>query len=61
MYGNDILVEILAMAGHQVEFLMTKNMKAADILLDGIEFEMKSPITNKTDKLERNIKKAKST
>ena len=27
-------------------------------MLDDIEFEIKSPITNKTDKLERNIKRA---
>lgn len=34
------------------------NIKTADILLDGVEFEIKSPITNKPDKLERNIKRA---
>jgi len=29
----------------------------ADILLDGVPYEMKSPFTNKPDKLERNIKR----
>lgn len=33
-------------------------MRTADILLNGVEFEIKSPITNKPDKLERNIKRA---
>ena len=45
------------MAGHNIEFLPESNMSTADILLDGIEYEMKSPFTNKPDKLERNIKR----
>ncbi|MBR3115626.1 hypothetical protein IKF30_00135 [Candidatus Saccharibacteria bacterium] len=47
----------LAMAGHNIEFLPESNISAADILLDGIEYEIKSPFTNKPDKLERNIKR----
>ena len=51
------LANILAMAGHNIEFLPESNISTADILLDGIEYEMKSPFTNKPDKLERNIKR----
>ena len=51
------IAEILAAAGHNIEFLPETNINTADILLDGVEYEMKSPITNKPDKLERNIKR----
>lgn len=51
------VANILAMAGHDVEFLLESNIKTADILLDGIEYEIKSPFTNKPRKLERNIKR----
>lgn len=51
------IADILASAGHNIEFLPESNVHTADILLDGVEYEMKSPFTNKTDKLERNIKR----
>ena len=51
------IANILAMAGHIIEFLPESNISTADILLDGVEYEMKSPLTNKPDKLERNIKR----
>ncbi len=51
------VADILAMAGHNIEFLPEGNLKSADILLDGVEYEIKSPFTNKQDKLERNIKR----
>lgn len=51
------IANILAMAGHNIEFLSESNISTADILLDGVEYEMKSPLTNKPDKLERNIKR----
>ncbi len=51
------VAKILALAGHNIEFLPESNINTADILLDGIEYEMKSPFTNKPDKLERNIKR----
>ncbi|MBR6505516.1 hypothetical protein IKT18_01570 [Candidatus Saccharibacteria bacterium] len=51
------IANILAMAGHNIEFLPESNISTADILLDGVEYEMKSPFTNKSDKLERNIKR----
>ena len=37
------VAEILALAGHYVEFLAEGNLPTADIKLDGIEFEIKSP------------------
>ena len=51
------IANILAMADHNIEFLPESSISTADILLDGIEYEMKSPFTNKPDKLERNIKR----
>ena len=50
---------ILALAGHSVEFLpATGNLKTADILLDGVEYEMKSPLTDNPKKIIRNVKRA---
>lgn len=51
------IADILASAGHNIEFLPESNVHMADILLDGVPYEMKSPFTNKADKLERNIKR----
>ena len=50
------IASILADAGFEVVFIEESNAKTADILLNGVCFEIKSPITNKPDKLERNIK-----
>lgn len=52
------VAEILALAGHTVEFIPTSIMKTADILLDGVEFEIKSPITNKANTIDHMIRKA---
>jgi len=52
------VAEILALAGHTVEFIPTSIVKTADILLDGVEFEIKSPITDNPKKIIRNIKRA---
>lgn len=52
------VANILAMAGHNIEFLPESNINTADFLLDGIAYELKSPFTNRPDKLERNIKRA---
>lgn len=52
------VAKILASVGFVVEFLPTRNHKTADVLVDGVEYEIKSPMTNKTDKLERVIKRA---
>lgn len=51
------VANILAQAGFNVEFLAESTIATADILLNGVEFEIKSPFTNKTDKIERNIKR----
>lgn len=52
------VAKILARAGYIVEFIPESSIKQADILLNGTEYEIKSPITNKPDKLERVIKRA---
>lgn len=52
------VADILALAGHTVEFLPTRTQKTADILLDGVEYEIKSPFTNNPKKIIRNVKRA---
>ncbi len=52
------VAEILALEGHKVRFLPTSIIKTPDIVLDGIEFEIKSPITSNPKKIVRNIKRA---
>lgn len=54
---EDRVAKILAMAGHNVEFLLENGQKNPDILLDGIEFEIKSPKTVSTNTLEHLLKK----
>lgn len=48
----------LALAGYRVDFLPESSLLSADILLDGVEFEMKAPKTDKTESLEQLIRKA---
>lgn len=50
------VADILAMAGSVVEFIPESNTKTADIYLDGVEYEIKSPLTNKTDNKARTQK-----
>ena len=50
--------KILAAAGHYVEFLEETNLHMPDILLDGKEYEIKSPETDKTRSLEQTIRTA---
>ena len=52
------VADILAMAGHVVEFIPESNAKTADIYLDGMEFEIKSPKSANTNSLEHILKKA---
>ena len=52
------VAEILAMAGHRVEFIEESNLHTADILLDGVEFEIKSPKSATANSLEHILKKA---
>ncbi len=52
------VAKILALAGHAVEFIPEGYQSTADILLDGIEYEIKSPKTNNTNTIEHRIKEA---
>lgn len=52
------VARILSNAGHEVEFIPKGHTKTADILLNGVEFEIKSPLTNKANSLEHILKKA---
>ena len=52
------VAEVLAMNGHKVEFLLEGDVKTPDILLDGVEYEIKSPESMKAISIERTIKKA---
>lgn len=54
---GDRVAKILAMAGHNVEFLLENGQKSPDILLDGVEFEIKSPKTVSANTLEHLLKK----
>ena len=52
------VAKILALAGHAVEFIPESTTKTADILLDGVEFEIKSPKSANANSLEHILKKA---
>lgn len=52
------IAEILTLAGHNIEFIEESNLHTADILLDGIEFEIKSPKSANANSLEHLLKKA---
>lgn len=52
------VAKILAAEGCRVEFLPKGTVKTADILLDGVEFEIKSPKTTSANSLEHLLKKA---
>lgn len=49
--------KILATAGHSIEFLLEDSQKSPDILLDGVEFEIKSPKSMSVNTLEHLLKK----
>ena len=46
------------MAGHNIEFLEETSIHRADILLDGVEYEIKSPRSSTANSLEHLLKKA---
>ena len=52
------VAKILALAGHYVEFIPETNIRTPDIYLERTVFEIKSPISNKIDAVERNIARA---
>ena len=52
------VAEILSSAGYFVEFLEETSLHRADIKLDSVEYEIKSPETEKTSSLEQSIRTA---
>ena len=51
-------IGILFGAGYDIEVVKETGYRTADIKLNGIEYEIKSPETNKTSSLEQLIRKA---
>ena len=52
------VAEILSLAGHYVEFLEEGNLHTADIKLDGVEYEIKSPEAFNANTFEHTLKDA---
>lgn len=53
------VAKILALAGHTVEFISENNITgSADIYLDGVPYEIKSPKTSNTNTIEHRLKDA---
>ncbi|MDO4747470.1 MAG: hypothetical protein Q4A70_04020 [Candidatus Saccharibacteria bacterium] len=52
------VANILALAGHAVEFIPDGTIGTADIYLDGIIYEIKSPKTRNTNTIEHRLKDA---
>jgi hypothetical protein len=52
---------VLAQYGYVVEFVAVSNdhkVKSADVVIDGVLYEIKSPTANKLSAVERNLKRA---
>lgn len=52
------VAKILALAGHEVIFISEGLISSADIYLDGVAYEIKSPKTNNTNTIEHRLKEA---
>lgn len=52
------VADLLALAGHYVEFLPESHVHTADIKIDGVEYEIKSPKSAAANSLEHSLKKA---
>ena len=52
------VADILALAGHYVEFLPEGSLHTPDVKVDGIEYEIKSPRSATANSLEHSLKKA---
>lgn len=52
------VADLLALAGHYVEFLPESHVHTADVKIDGIEYEIKSPKSATANSLEHSLKKA---
>ena len=55
---EDRTADILASHGHYIEFLPESRISSADILFDGVLYEMKSPRSFNTNSMEQLIKDA---
>ena len=49
------VARILALAGHRVEFIPEANIKMPDFYIDGVRYEIKSPVSGKVRAIERNL------
>ena len=52
---------VLAQYGHIVEFVGVSyghKLKTADVMIDGVPYEIKSPVASKLSAVERNLKRA---
>ncbi|MCL2094741.1 hypothetical protein FWH13_01350 [Candidatus Saccharibacteria bacterium] len=59
---EQLMADILAAAGHVVEFLppaTTDGTQTPDVLIDGLKWEMKSPRASNLKTVERNLKRAR--
>ena len=54
------MAQLLALNGKEVEFIPESNIKTPDIYIDRTMYEIKSPISNKVDAVERNLTRALS-
>ena len=53
------IARILCAGGYRVEFVPASNTaKMPDFWINGVEYELKSPISNKISAIERNLKRA---
>ena len=52
------VAKILALAGHEVIFIPEGTIGSADIYLDGVIYEIKSPKTRNTNTIEHRLKEA---
>lgn len=51
------VAEILAAAGHKVEFILESGVRTADVLIDNTPFEIKSPRSFNSNSLEHLLKR----
>ncbi|MCL2451984.1 hypothetical protein FWD20_03945 [Candidatus Saccharibacteria bacterium] len=59
---ESIMADILADAGHIVEFIPPKNKRGEytpDVFIDGVPWEIKSPRSNKLSAVQRNLNRGK--
>lgn len=54
------VAQLLALNGKEVEFIPESNIKTPDFYINRTMYEIKSPISNKVDAVERNLTRALS-